>query len=62
MPVLEGEERKVDIWADLAKQIIEDIMPEFSGELGLEHEVEASIQKFVKERIVICYFKCKEVK
>lgn len=66
MPVLKGEARKVDIWADLAKQISDVLIQKYeiakkvrtTNGHNLTEEIEPVIKKFVQKRIVICYFKC----
>jgi hypothetical protein len=60
MPVLKGEERDTDIWGDLAEQIAEELFPQ--NRENLKEDIEKIIQKFVKERVTLCFFTCKGVK
>lgn len=65
MPVFKGEERKVDIWADLAKEIADNMLN--SKKLlekyrpNLEADIEKIIRKFIKNRVIMAYFKVKKV-
>jgi hypothetical protein len=66
MPVLKGEERKVDIWADLAKEIADNLLnPEKlfpQHRPNLEADIEKIIRKFIQKRVIMAYFKVKKVR
>jgi len=67
MPVLKSEERKVDIWADLAKEIADNMLNSKrlfveKYRLNLEADIEKTIRKFIQKRVIMAYFKVKKVK